>query len=779
MGLNGSSLRGGARIHENLLPYSSWQKKDIEHLYDRHQHETRGAFALSLKKLCVMTGLSEESGGKVFSLLDTDHNGLVDAFEALIAFCLVAQMKLTDKMNFVFGLYNFSGNGELNVDELIILIRTVAHAAAKIDSRVAMLRTDEAEALAMSFFRRFERDVEEELRKWEFDSFCLSQPSVAGFLSFWAHLVNQVALPEGAGFSDFSFPAAHSSLYFNVDLAPPGMIPASCVRWRRPDKIFGGHAQLFDDDFRLFGTLQMGAIGHAWFVSALALAATKPELIRRMFCHTGQEEQGRFCVQFFKGSVRIPVVVDDHLPCDPTGSPLFCKGAESSAQVWPSLVEKAYAKLHGCYESIIGGRIETALRDVTGGLVRRIPFEEVTQKHADAEEAAADEIWTMLVDGLREGLVGLLSGIREGSREPTAAMTEGITQGTLYVVDRVESLRGKRLLRLKYPYLPMRPYTGDWGWHSSTWQSFKEVAADLQMDEEGISGQEEGFFWMDLESCVALFNTMYQVFVEHELADWFTVVRSGSWSMQNGTAAGCIANPGWRAGEQLFLEVFEPGKVLLCLSQSDSSGSLQSSCTASICPTSSTYEPRLSSLDEDLQQGKEAAIGILIFRHDFDGVETLKRLDSVDKDDLVSGHVKMLPERDAMLVVTMKPGKYVILVSTFAPNVERDWHLTLHSARPVTLFSERETFAPPEKDAELEEDEESTSFAASMEEGTFRDMHLDEVETSCAVALEHLARVYDALSDRIFDLNEELKKRLAQAQDLKRLRECSRPSDPD
>ncbi len=48
------------------------------------------------------------------------------------------------------------------------------------------------------------------------------------------------------------------------------------------------------------------------------------------------------------------MVVDDLMPCDALGSPLFARSKDPN-ELWPGLIEKAYAKLHGCYEALIGG----------------------------------------------------------------------------------------------------------------------------------------------------------------------------------------------------------------------------------------------------------------------------------------------------------------------------------------------------------------------------------------------------------------------------------------
>jgi calpain len=98
------------------------------------------------------------------------------------------------------------------------------------------------------------------------------------------------------------------------------------------------------------------------------------ENVPRMFYYTkGSSPEkdwaltGAVCIVFWDCGNPEYVVIDDYLPTDGVRDFVFVK-SKSRAELWPMMLEKAYAKKYDSYEAIEGGLVDIALAEMTNGI---------------------------------------------------------------------------------------------------------------------------------------------------------------------------------------------------------------------------------------------------------------------------------------------------------------------------------------------------------------------------------------------------------------------------
>jgi Calpain family cysteine protease len=109
----------------------------------------------------------------------------------------------------------------------------------------------------------------------------------------------------------------------------------------------------------------LGEINNRWLFSTIGTLADDFTLIKKIFLTSEYNAEGLYQLLFCKNGEWQVVTVDDYLPCFPKAEHIFSHTSDVN-ELWLTLLEKSYAKLHGGYSQILKGIPFDALMDLTG-----------------------------------------------------------------------------------------------------------------------------------------------------------------------------------------------------------------------------------------------------------------------------------------------------------------------------------------------------------------------------------------------------------------------------
>ena len=275
------------------------------------------------------------------------------------------------------------------------------------------------------------------------------------------------------------------------------------IKWCRAAEIFDSEnfnvfEKGYDKDKISANDIQQGTIGDCYFLSvigALCNIYTKngEKLIEDLFLHTSKTKEHVYGVYLFINGVWELVLVDDYFPYVGYGFKQFAFASSQGNELWVSIMEKAWAKVNGCYAKIGCGGLPHEVFDV---------LTEAYSEQVSVSPSKSNEIWKKMIESQQKGYV--MTAGTSGDVSNLDIEEAGLSPGHAYTVLGVHELDGPRgkekVVRLRNPW-GNGEWNGDWSDSSSKWTTATK-------NKMSFIKRDDGDFYMGYNDFIKYYVTM-------------------------------------------------------------------------------------------------------------------------------------------------------------------------------------------------------------------------------------------------------------------------------
>jgi hypothetical protein len=258
-----------------------------------------------------------------------------------------------------------------------------------------------------------------------------------------------------------------------------------------------------------FSDPKQGDVGNCWFISAMAmLAKASPATIERALTRS-DEARGVYEFTFYDETLKraVRVCVDERLPVHVGKRCVVYCVSDTAGELWPSLMEKAFAKAYGSYTITEMGSNAIGVCNLT-----RKPYVAYLAYYNPVAVRDPNALWAKLKSVYAARNVVGVSFVEQPFEAPSALdvnprsehwyvrnhLPRNIVSGHAYSVlsmhEVAEASRPVRLVRFRNPWGRRGEWQGDWSDNSSKWTA--RLKQQLPFSD---LGEEDGVFFMSIE----------------------------------------------------------------------------------------------------------------------------------------------------------------------------------------------------------------------------------------------------------------------------------------
>lgn len=387
--------------------------------------------------------------------------------------------------------------------------------------------------------------------------------------------IRSECLSKGILFEDPEFPANNKSIFYSkIDTE---------IEWKRPKELCKVPKLVVEgvtcDD------LNQGELGNTWFVTACASLALEKKLFEKVLPNLKEQEwderaeknkyAGVFHFHFWRFGEWVDIVIDDRLPTK-NGKLIFCH-SKSRNEFWSALLEKAYAKLYGDYESLNDGRSADALVDFTGGVAEKLVLTRLDLN----DTKIVDQLFYKLKESCDNSAL-MNCNIECQKTEVGKELPNGLILGHGYNITKVleskveKKLQGAvgnntlQMVRLANPW-GIKEWNGPWSDDSPEWSKINKS----EWEKMGLKFEQEGEFWMSFQDFMNTFtNIDICHFVNTSIISikktWSEAMFHGEWTVSGRNGGNDFNSATFLSNPQFVFDINgQNDRVMVSLEQHD------------------------------------------------------------------------------------------------------------------------------------------------------------------------------------------------------------------
>ena len=263
--------------------------------------------------------------------------------------------------------------------------------------------------------------------------------------------------------------------------------------WARAEEIYDTqNYHIFHEGVTCDDIIQ-GSLGDCYFLSVLGSLCKYPKIIEKLFYSKEIPKSHQYGIFFFINGAWKLILIDDFFPARNTSFKKFAFGYSTNKELWVSLLEKAWAKINGCYAKVGAGGLPNEVFDVCT---------EAFSEYILIQKKSKADLWKIISESEKKNYIMTAGTTKNlnGVRLEKVGLTPGHAYAVLKALEIDTGTAVEKVVQLRNPWGNFE-YSGDWSDYSSKWTDELKIKYEFNKKNDGI-------FYMAFNDFAQYFLTM-------------------------------------------------------------------------------------------------------------------------------------------------------------------------------------------------------------------------------------------------------------------------------